>query len=377
MRSYIALAAPATGCSIYWSCSHATAGAMLDLNQRLNSLFSAQLPDTNDYAEKHRMSNPAPATSAEITEHQPEMDQNLWDIIQLACYICDTPVAMVTRADDTSLDLIAKVGISDLSVLRKESFCVHAMENPDAVMVVPDARLDSRFTTHSKVVAGPHYRFYAGSPLVNADGEVIGTICVFDFVPKELNSKQINSLQALSRQVIAMLELKNLSEQLHKTSMTDALTAVNNRRAFDLRFEAEFARWQRSGHSFVLALIDIDHFKSFNDSFGHAAGDQALAKVAELFLHNSRSYDFFARYGGEEFVLILSDTGIAPAYKMLEKLRLVIANHEWPLRQLTVSIGVATSEHFGDKKQLLEAADSALYKAKKLGRNQSYIFSAK
>ncbi len=216
----------------------------------------------------------AQTASAETTLKAPaEADQNLRDITELACYICDAPVAMVTRTDDTKLNLIAKVGISRTSVLIKESFCVYAMETPDAVMVVPDATLDHRFSTNAMVISGPGYRFYAGSPLIDPEGAVIGTICVYDHVPKQLNQRQISSLQALSRQVIAILELKKVGEQLHNTSMTDALTGVNNRRAFDLKFEAEFARWQRTGQSFVLALIDIDHFKSFNDSYGHAAGD--------------------------------------------------------------------------------------------------------
>lgn len=304
-----------------------------------------------------------------------ETDQNLQDIILLASYICDTPVAMVTRADDTELNLIANVGASASSIARKDSFCVYAMEEPDAVMVVPDTRLDDRFSTNPMVVTGPGYRFYAGSPLVTAKGEVIGTICVFDFVPKRLDQRQISSLQALSRQVIAMLELKQIGEQLHKTSMTDALTGINNRRAFDLKFEAEFARWQRTGQSFALALIDIDHFKSFNDSFGHAAGDQALSQVASLFQRHSRNYDFFARYGGEEFVLILPGTDIAPAYKTLEKLRQIVANHQWPLRQLTVSIGLASADSFNDKQKMLEATDKMLYKAKTQGRNRSCVLS--
>lgn len=302
-------------------------------------------------------------------------DQSLRDIIQLASYICDAPVAMVTKADDTQLNLIAKLGFEGNSVLRKESFCGHAMEAPDAVMVIPDTTLDSRFNTHPMVSKGPKYRFYAGSPLVDPEGDVIGTICVFDYHPKQLNQTQIDSLQALSRQVIAMLELKKLSEQLHQTSMTDALTGVNNRRAFDQRFEAEFARWQRTGQPFTLALIDIDHFKSFNDSFGHAAGDQALIEVASLFQRHCRNYDFFARYGGEEFVLILPGTDRVSAYKTLEKLRMVVANHEWPLRQLTVSVGLASAEKFNDQKQMLEAADRVLYKAKTQGRNQTGVFS--
>jgi diguanylate cyclase (GGDEF)-like protein len=249
------------------------------------------------------------------------------------------------------------------------------MEAPDAVMVVPDASLDCRFNTHPMVASSPGYRFYAGSPLIDPEGFVIGTICVFDYVPKQLSQRQIDSLQALSRQVIAMLELKKLSEQLHLTSLTDALTGVNNRRAFDQKFDTEFARWQRTGQSFVLAMIDIDHFKSFNDSFGHAAGDQALSQVASLFQSHCRNYDFFARYGGEEFVLVLPGTDTASAYKTLEKLRLVVANHDWPLRQLTVSIGLASSDIFNDKKQQLEAADKVLYKAKTQGRNQSCVFS--
>ncbi len=305
----------------------------------------------------------------------PETDQNLQDIIQLASYICDTPVAMVTRSDDTELNLIAKVGISGSSISRQESFCVYAMEKPDTVMVVPDATLDERFSTNPMVLAEPGYRFYAGSPLISPEGKVVGTICVFDYVPKQLNQRQISSLQALSRQVIAMLELKQIGERLHKTSMTDALTGANNRRAFDLKFDAEFARWQRTGQSFTLALIDVDHFKSFNDSFGHAAGDQALKEIASLFQRHSRNYDFFARYGGEEFVLILPGTDTASAYKTLEKLRGIVASHHWPLRQLTVSIGLASADTFNDKQKLLEATDRLLYKAKTQGRNRSCVLS--
>ena len=317
----------------------------------------------------------APALAGKSIQDPADADQSLRDIIQLASYICDAPVAMVTKADDTQLNLIAKLGFEGKSILRKASFCGYAMEARDTVMVIPDTALDSRFNKHPMVSAGPQYRFYAGSPLVDPEGDVIGTICVFDYHPKQLNQTQIDSLQALSRQVIAMLELKKLSEQLHQTSMTDALTGVNNRRAFDQRFEAEFARWQRTFQPFTLALIDIDHFKSFNDSFGHAAGDQALSEVAGLFQRHCRNYDFFARYGGEEFVLILPGTDRVAAYKTLEKLRLVVANHEWPLRQLTVSIGLASAEKFSDKKQLLEAADRVLYKAKTQGRNQTGVFS--
>ncbi|HHJ4550133.1 TPA: GGDEF domain-containing protein, partial [Citrobacter freundii] len=94
-----------------------------------------------------------------------------------------------------------------------------------------------------------------------------------------------------------------------------------------------------------------------------------------LFQRHSRNYDFFARYGGEEFVLILPGTDTASANKTLEKLRLVVANHEWLLRQLTVSIGLASADLFDDKKQLLEVADQMLYKAKTQGRNQTSVFA--
>ncbi|WP_082335729.1 sensor domain-containing diguanylate cyclase [Rheinheimera sp. KL1] len=302
-------------------------------------------------------------------------DPNLKDIVQLARYICDAPIALVTRADEKELSFIANIGFSGSSVAVKESFCVHAMDAPDTVMVVPDARLDSRFKENPMVLGEQGYRFYAGSPLVSPQGKVIGTICVFDYIAKQLNQKQIESLQALSRQVIAMLELKKLSEQLHQTSMTDALTGVHNRRAFDQRLDYEFSRWLRTGQSFVLALIDVDHFKSFNDSFGHAAGDQALHQVAAVLQQHSRNYDFFARYGGEEFALILPGTDLVSAYKKLEQLRQLVANHPWPLRPLTISIGLAAAENMAQQKQLLEAADQALYKAKHLGRNQSSIFS--
>lgn len=103
--------------------------------------------------------------------------------------------------------------------------------------------------------------------------------------------------------------------------------------------------------------------------------EMRLSQVAALFQRHSRNYDFFARYGGEEFVLILPGTDTASANKTLEKLRLVVANHEWLLRQLTVSIGLASADLFDDKKQLLEVADQMLYKAKTQGRNQTSVFA--
>ena len=125
----------------------------------------------------------------------------------------------------------------------------------------------------------------------------------------------------------------------------------------------------------MLGWIEMSDCKGGKDDEGQAEEDEGRRKVAALVQRNSRNYDFFARYGGEEFVLILPGTDTASANKTLEKLRLVVANHEWLLRQLTVSIGLASADLFDDKKQLLEVADQMLYKAKTQGRNQTSVFA--
>ncbi len=150
-------------------------------------------------------------------------------------------------------------------------------------------------------------------------------------------------------------------------SVTDPLTGLRNRRG--LQQLPAISRFERSGTPLALLAIDVDHFKAYNDDFGHAAGDEALQLMAELFQEHIRGGDFAARYGGEEFVVVLPDTSDNGAKVLAERIRRAFQRHAWPLRPVTVSIGSAVYQAGMTAKSFFEEADSALYDAKEAGRN--------
>jgi diguanylate cyclase (GGDEF)-like protein len=323
------------------------------------------------------ISAPVPADEArrlQILQHYAILDtlaeQAYDDITKLASYICDTPVAMISLVDSDRQWFKSRVGVDTQQTPREIAFCAHAILEPEQAFVVNDAAQDERFFDSPLVLEEPHVRFYAGVPLVAPGGEALGTICVVDRKPRQLEPKQLDALRVLSRQVMTQMELRRLAAELEAYSATDGLTGLNNRRALDQRLQEELQRRDRSGSTLSFALIDIDHFKTYNDQFGHLAGDDTLRQVAHILHDTVRPYDFLARYGGEEFAVILPNTDAEQALTIAERLRQAIESAAWPRRPVTVSAGVASMATEQTATALMEAADTALYRAKRLGRNQ-------
>ena len=151
----------------------------------------------------------------------------------------------------------------------------------------------------------------------------------------------------------------------------DGLTGLKNRRAFQERLVDELARSKRHGGAVTLLLLDIDHFKSFNDSFGHPRGDEVLRSVARHLSRSIRDSDFAARYGGEEFAIILPDTDRDGALQMGERLREAIEGAAWSERAITISVGAATVvQGAATVEGVIDQADRALYRSKQQGRNR-------
>jgi diguanylate cyclase len=193
--------------------------------------------------------------------------------------------------------------------------------------------------------------------------------------------EMINQSSVLERMLLesnaAMEEMRRDLEHVRREAMTDGLTGLANRKAFDGEFDRLFQDAARSKGSFTLLMLDIDHFKSFNDNFGHQVGDQVLRLVARTLKDSIKGKDFAARYGGEEFSIILPDTDLAGAVIVGNALRKAVASKDVINRstgkilgRITMSVGVAQFD--GDKTpdDLIERADSALYIAKHNGRNQ-------
>ena len=191
----------------------------------------------------------------------------------------------------------------------------------------------------------------------------------------EDNNKKLESRLASSRQEIEQLQ-QNL-ETVRIESLTDPLTTLANRKYFDAALTKGLHDAQERNEPLSLLMLDIDHFKGFNDKYGHLTGDQVLRLVALSVKQNVKGQDVAARYGGEEFVVALPNTSLRSAITVADHIRRAVMTKELMKRssgerlgRVTISIGVAVL-HTGDTSQLLiERADKCLYAAKRNGRNR-------
>jgi diguanylate cyclase (GGDEF)-like protein len=199
----------------------------------------------------------------------------------------------------------------------------------------------------------------------------------------EANAREIEAANRHVEEVNA--ELRTRNDELHSAnhvlaqlSITDGLTGLYNHRYFQDSLGKEAKRTKRTEEPLALILIDIDHFKRWNDSLGHAAGDAILKRIAEVMKTLLRSSDVLARYGGEEFALLAPGTSADGAQQLAEKIRSTIAETQFfinpPSERRNVTVSMGFSIYAGDKKQLFSEADQALYRAKDSGRDCVMVF---
>jgi len=165
-------------------------------------------------------------------------------------------------------------------------------------------------------------------------------------------------------------ELVEANRALAQAAVTDGLTGLQNHRAFQEALHSAVQMAERLQQPLSLIMMDIDHFKQFNDTFGHPAGDELLRQVAQVLRESARAYDVAARYGGEEFALLLPNTALEQAVQVAERLRQQIRALENPHAPISASFGVATYRRGTSHATLLHEADTALYRAKHSGRDQ-------
>jgi diguanylate cyclase (GGDEF)-like protein len=194
-----------------------------------------------------------------------------------------------------------------------------------------------------------------------------------DLLTKPVDPDELEARLEIASRILAVHEaLARRNTLLSQIASTDALTGVKNRRRFAEDMEHHTALMARHGQPLSLMMIDVDRFKAYNDDFGHPAGDDALRRLAATFRLELRESDVLSRYGGEEFAVLLPGTDAEAAREVGERLRSVVAAMPMPRRPVTVSIGIATAEPglAFDPAVLVAEADSALYRAKRSGRDR-------
>jgi diguanylate cyclase (GGDEF)-like protein/PAS domain S-box-containing protein len=199
------------------------------------------------------------------------------------------------------------------------------------------------------------WRFEGGKP-------VASRTIFYDVTERDEQKQKIDDYQK---------DLEEANRSLTLLSVTDELTGLRNRRALQDRLEEDFGLARRHSWPLGLLMLDVDHFKQFNDTFGHLAGDEVLKRVARALQQNVRVTDFVCRFGGEEFAVLLPNTGLGGCVMLAENLRKVVEESAWELRTVTISIGVAGLwASCADTTSLVQQADEALYRAKRGGRNR-------
>jgi diguanylate cyclase (GGDEF)-like protein len=219
-------------------------------------------------------------------------------------------------------------------------------------------------------------------PLVTAE-QVRGYVLMIHHPEEGFDTDTMELAYTLAKQGAVAIENARLFEKISKMAVIDSLTGLYNRRYFFIEGKKALRQSVRYKKPLSVMILDVDHFKLFNDTHGHATGDKALTQVAEAILHSCRETDVAARYGGEEFVVLLPETDIDEAFSAAERLRRSIQLHPIEVEglgqlPLTVSVGVATySVVTNEFKTLLKHADEALYDAKKSGRNAVRCYQSK
>jgi len=426
-------------------------------------------------------------------------------LTQAAAAICNTPIAFVSLVDQQRQWFKSALGPAQGDETSRDiAFCAHAIVTPERLMEVPDAVRDGRFHDNPLVTGDPGIPFYAGAPLLTGDGHALGTLCVIDRLPRQLDDTQLHALAELAHVATAVIDARRLQVQtarrqhelyndtpamlycldgegrlveasrqwleklgytreqvigrnprafmsapareeflrvkdrywaaggcrdhpcqfvrcdgrvidvlmsaiverapdgrapralcvltdvteqlrlqreLQRLAHLDSLTGVCNRGRFVEQLGIELQRSRRHARPFSLVLFDIDHFKQVNDSFGHAAGDAVLRRLADVVQGQLRSSDVLGRLGGEEFGLLLPETGLDAAIRVAERFREAIESLQifQDDRRIcvTVSVGVTTQMPDDTGDRILARADEAMYEGKRGSRNKTVAWHSR
>lgn len=294
---------------------------------------------------------------------------------RLLAALLKAPVAAFCLVEREGQFLRASVGLPFTETSAEEGVFCRTCVAQDDVLVVEDPRADPRFATTPLVTGPPFLRFYAGAPVHAPDGTAIGTLCVVDVEARTLSDEQRKVLLDLRDHVEEALQSR------HEAN-TDALTALPNRRAFDLHLTGVLEDRRPASPDLTVAMIDVDDFKRYNDTYGHHEGDRVLKTVARTLENTVKRFGgLVGRVGGEEFAALAPGVTRGLAQDLGSQLVRAVSDLQIPhLRSsfgvVTVSVGLAVAgvkDAAQSRTTLMVAADEALYESKQLGRSRHTI----
>lgn len=267
--------------------------------------------------------------------------------------------------------------------VRPGGLTAHILSNNDPT-VIEELDNNTKFDTSQLKEQG--FRSLVAVPL-KAEGKIVGILYVDDFRPRKFSSREVNLMGLLGALAASAVEKVLMLERAEEMAVTDELTKVYNHRYFARTLLTELKRAERHNEQVGLCMIDVDHFKKFNDTHGHLKGNAVLIEIARIMRIAMRETDIVARYGGEEFAVILPKTNKEHATALANRLREAVEEVKFqgaelqPLGKLTVSIGVATYPEDSDTadsvSDIIELADQALYLSKADGRNRVTVWRKK
>ncbi|MGB5606910.1 MAG: sensor domain-containing diguanylate cyclase [Gammaproteobacteria bacterium] len=288
-------------------------------------------------------------------------------LTRLAKRLFGVPIALVSLVDEDRQWFKSCQGLSASETPRDISFCGHAILGDD-IFLVSNAAQDERFHDNPLVTNEPHIRFYAGCPLTVPNGSKLGTLCIIDREPREFSEDDMELLRDLTR----MAEQELAAVQL---ATMDELTMLSNRRGFEALALYVLGLCRRLEKPASLLFFDLDLFKQINDSFGHAEGDRALTKFAQLLKETFRETDVFGRLGGDEFAVLLSNTGKEELNNTLHRLQETVDRYNreamrgYDIAYSVGSVQFDAARHH-DVAALMAEADTLMYEQKRQGRTE-------
>lgn len=279
-------------------------------------------------------------------------------LTRLAKRLFNVPIALVSLVDADRQWFKSCVGLDVSETSRDISFCGHAILG-DQILTVPDAGLDERFYDNPLVVGAPGIRFYAGCPLTVTNGSKLGTLCLIDIKPRDLDDED----RALLRDLARMAEQELAAVQM---ASMDELTLLSNRRGFEALARHALGVCKRLEKPATLLFFDLNDFKQINDTYGHAEGDGALKTFADVLRIAFRESDVIGRLGGDEFVALLTAADHVETSAIMARLREILDERNATLKRgydIRFSVGQIEYDagRHPDIEALLADADKAMY----------------